>query len=93
MYIITNQHHTVLYTGVTSDLRGRIYKHKAKKYQNSFTSNYNCNKIVYYKFYSTITEAIAVEKQIKKRSRVYKEQLINEMNPQWNDLWEEIEKW
>jgi putative endonuclease len=90
VYIITNQHHTVLYTGVTSDLRGRIYKHRIKKYPNSFSANYNCSKIVYYKFYSTINEAIAAEKQIKKRRRVYKESLINEMNPDWKDLWEEI---
>lgn len=93
VYIITNQHHTVLYTGVTSDLRGRTYKHKTKKYPNSFSANYNCNKIVYYKFYPTIAEAIATEKQIKKRSRAYKEKLIHEMNPEWKDFWEEIEKW
>jgi putative endonuclease len=93
VYIITNKHHTVLYTGVTSDLRGRIYKHRTKKYSNSFTARYNCDKVVYYKFYSTITEAIAVEKQIKDRSRAYKEKLIKELNPEWKDLWEEIEKW
>ena len=92
VYIITNQHHTVLYTGVTSDLRGRIYKHKTKKYVESFSANYNCDKLIYYNFYSTIKEAIAAEKQIKKRSRTYKEKLINEMNPEWRDLWQEIKK-
>lgn len=90
VYIITNQHHTVLYTGVTSDLRGRIGKHRTKKYSNSFTARYNCDKVVYYKFYPTIVEAIAAEKQIKKRSRAYKEKLITEMNSGWKDLWEEI---
>jgi len=93
VYMMTNKYHTVLYTGVTSNLRNRILEHKTKKFSNSFTSKYNCNKIVYYCFYSRIEEAVAVEKQIKDRSRAYKEKLINEMNPEWRDLWEEIERW
>jgi len=93
VYIITNSHHTVLYTGVTSDLKGRIWEHQTKKYPVSFTAKYNCDKLVYYEFYSTITEAIAFEKSIKGRNRGYKEKLISDMNPLWRDLWEEIEKW
>jgi putative endonuclease len=59
VYIMTNKHHTVLYTGETSNLRNRVEEHKTKKFSNSFTSKYNCNKIVYYFFYSRIEEAIA----------------------------------
>ncbi|RFZ93054.1 GIY-YIG nuclease family protein [Mucilaginibacter conchicola] len=54
VYIITNKQHSVLYTGVTSDIIGRIYQHKNKIYPNSFTSKYNCDKLVYYFFYSHI---------------------------------------
>jgi putative endonuclease len=86
VYIMTNKHHTVLYTGVTSNLRNRVGEHKIKKFSASFASKYNCNKIVYYCFYSRIEEAIAV-KQIKDRSRAYKEKLINDMNSEWKDLW------
>ena len=93
VYIVTNHHHTTLYTGVTSDLKGRVLDHKAKKYPGSFTARYNCDKLVYYEFYSTITEAIAFEKAIKARKRKYKEALIAAMNPLWRDLWEDVEKW
>jgi len=93
VYIMTNKYHTVLYIGVTSNLRNRVLEHKTQKFSNSFASKYNCNKIVYYCFYSRIEEAIAVEKQIKDRGRAYKEKLIKEMNPEWKDLWKEIEKW
>jgi putative endonuclease len=91
VYMMTNKHNTVLYTGVTSNLRNRVLEHKTKKISNSFTSKYNCNKIVYYQFYSRIEEPIVPEEQIKDRNRVYKEKLINDMNPEWKDLWEEIE--
>ncbi len=93
VYIMTNKNNAVLYTGVTSNLQARVSEHKTKKHPQSFTAKYNCNKVVYYESYSMIEEAIAFEKQIKKRNRAYKEKLINEMNPQWNDLWEEIMKW
>ena len=48
VYILTNKHRTVLYTGVTSDLQKRIHQHKNKEFKNSFTANYNCDKLVYY---------------------------------------------
>ena len=90
---MTNKNYTVLYIGVTSNLRKRVWEHKTKKFPDSFTSKYHCIKIVYYYFYSRIEVAIAVEKQIKDRSRVYKERLITLMNPEWKDLWGEIENW
>jgi putative endonuclease len=61
VYIITNKLNKVLYTGVTSDIINRIWEHKNKTYPNSFTSKYNCDKLVYYLFYSHIEEAIAAE--------------------------------
>ena len=63
--LMTNKMHTVLYVGVSSDLTGRVWQHKNKFYPNSFTAKYNCDKLVYYFFYSRIEEAIAVENAIK----------------------------
>ena len=88
VYIITNQHQTVLYTGVTSDLRGRIYKHKTKKYVGSFSANYNCDKLIYYETFGRIEDAIAREKQLKKWNRAWKDELIKKINPEWKDLFE-----
>lgn len=76
VYIITNKNNTVLYTGVTSELRARIDQHKSKYYPNSFTAKYNCNKIVWYERFDYIEEAIAREKQIKAGNRMKKEELI-----------------
>ena len=88
--MVTNQHNTVIYTGVTSDLNGRIWEHKTKVFPKSFTAKYNCDKIVWYEVFPTIMEAIEREKQIKAGSRKKKEALINKLNPEWKDLWEEI---
>ncbi|HRP57663.1 GIY-YIG nuclease family protein [Agriterribacter sp.] len=93
VYIITNKHHTVLYTGVTSNLAARIRQHKEKKYPKSFSARYNTDKLIYYCFFPTIMEAIEEEKRIKAGSRAAKIRLIESMNPEWNDLWEEIKAW
>jgi len=90
VYIMTNKMHRVLYTGVTSDLIGRIWKHKNKVYPNSFTAKYNCDKLVYYYFYSHIEEAIAAEKAIQDGNRKNKIKLINSMNPEWVDLYDRL---
>lgn len=87
VYIITNQHHTVLYTGVTSDLYYRIQEHKLKIHPG-FTAKYNVCKLVYYEQYGDVNDAIAREKAIKGGSRKRKIDLINSMNPGWEDLWE-----
>ena len=91
VYIITNQYNKVLYTGVTSSLRARIWEHKTKFHPKSFTAKYNCNKIVWYETLPTIEEAIEREKQIKGGSRKDKDGLINNINPTWRDLWEDIQ--
>ena len=73
VYIITNARHTVLYTGVTSDLIDRIYQHKTKHHPGSLSAKYNCDKLVYYESYDTIEGAINAEKQIKAGSRQKKD--------------------
>ncbi len=93
VYIMTNKSNTTLYTGVTSDLQKRVWQHKNFIYPTSFTSRYKLTKLVYFEFYSRIEEAIAIEKQIKSGSRAKKEDLINSINPEWNDLYDEVEKW
>ncbi|HEV8082502.1 MAG TPA: GIY-YIG nuclease family protein [Chitinophagaceae bacterium] len=91
VYIITTQYNTVLYTGVTSALRARIFEHRTKFYPKSFTAKYNCNKIVWYQFFPSIEESIEREKQIKAGNRKAKVALINKLNPTWKDLWYEIQ--
>jgi putative endonuclease len=91
VYIITNENNTTLYTGVTSDLKLRIWQHKTNYFKTSFSSKYNLKKLVYCCFYNTIDEAILIEKKIKAGSRLKKEELINNMNPTWIDLYDNIE--
>jgi putative endonuclease len=86
VYILTNNNNSVLYTGVTSNLKDRIEQHKNKKHPDSFSARYNLNKLVYYEQFDTIGEAIIHEKKIKGGSRKKKLELINSTNPGWNDL-------
>lgn len=82
--------HSTLYVGVTSNIASRVSEHKQKVYPKSFTSRYNCVKLVYYRRFELIVEAIAEEKRIKGGSRKKKEDLINAMNADWKDLYDEI---
>ena len=91
VYITTNKSHSTLYTGVTSQLAIRATQHKEKVYPTSFTARYNADKLVYYEGFHRIEDAIAREKQIKAGSRKKKIQLIKSMNPEWNDLWAEVQ--
>ncbi len=91
VYIMSSPDKTALYTGVTSDLPGRIWEHQNKKYPGSFTSRYNCIMLVWYKRFESIEEAIAEEKRLKGGSRLKKEALINKMNPDWLDLSGDVE--
>jgi len=86
---MTNKRNTVLYTGVTNDLKRRIYEHKVKLV-NGFTKKYNINKLVYYEVFEDIENAILREKQIKNGSRQKKIDLINTMNKEWRDIYEEL---
>jgi putative endonuclease len=89
VYIVTNKRHGTLYTGVTSDLHGRIYQHKNKVVEG-FTAKYGCDKLVYYEQHETMESAILREKQIKAGTRQKKLELITSINPDWVDLYESI---
>ncbi|MDR0803651.1 MAG: GIY-YIG nuclease family protein [Rickettsiales bacterium] len=86
IYIMASKKNGTIYTGVTSNLVVRVFEHKNKIYPDSFTAKYNCNKLVYYEVFSTITGAIAREKQLKNWERGWKIQLIIKDNPNWDDL-------
>lgn len=86
VYIMTNAHNTVLYTGVTNNLMRRVGEHKAGK--SAFTRRYNVTKLVYYECGDDVNVAITREKQIKAGSRQKKIDLVNSMNPEWKDLYE-----
>ncbi len=92
-YITTNKNKTTLYTGATSDLIARIQQHQEGFFLNSFTKRYNVTILVWYELFHSIEEALAREKQIKGWTRVKKISLIESMNPEWKDLWEEVKQW
>ena len=81
---MTNKHNTVLYTGVTNNLRRRVVEHK-EKLITGFTSKYNVTKLIYAEEFTSPYNAIQREKQLKAGSRK-KIQLINSLNPHWDDL-------
>ena len=89
VYILTNYTNTVLYTGVTNNLRRRVYEHK-EKIADSFTKKYNINKLVYYEVFNDIKFAIEREKQIKGGSRKKKIELIDGLNKDWEDLYPKL---
>ena len=89
IYILTNERHTVLYTGVTNNLVRRVYEHK-EKFVKGFTERYNADILVYYEVAENAEAAISREKQIKAGSRKKKLDLIKSMNPSWRDLYDEL---
>ena len=89
VYILTNKRNNVLYTGVSGNLKARVYQHR-EKLVPGFTSCYNISKLVYYETAATPSAAIAREKQIKAGSRQKKIVLINGVNPQWRDLYDDL---
>ena len=89
VYILTNASNTVLYIGVTNNLVRRVWEHK-NKVVAGFTSQYQLNKLVYYECYTDIYNAIQREKVLKFWKRAWNERLINQSNPEWKDLYQEI---
>ena len=89
VYILFSKKNGTLYTGVTSDLKKRIWEHKSKII-DGFTSKYNVDKLGYYEICNDINSAISGEKQIKAGNRKNKINLITSMNPNWEDLYEKI---
>jgi putative endonuclease len=86
---MTNKHNTTLYTGVTNDLKRRVFEHK-EHLVKGFTDRYNLEKLVYFEVTSDIGAAILREKQIKNGSREKKIKLIESINPEWGDLAEDL---
>ena len=89
IYILFSQRNGTLYVGVTSDLVRRVYEHK-NNMTDGFTKEYGVDKLGYYELYGDIVSAIEREKQIKGGSRKKKIELIESLNPEWNDLYESI---
>jgi len=89
IYIMTNKWNRVLYTGVTNDLKRRVYEHR-EHFVEGFTKRYNIDKLVYYECCESVESAILREKQIKGGSRADKITLVESMNKQWNDLYVEL---
>ena len=85
VYMLTNQHHTTYYVGMTNNLERRVYEHK-NKLVSGFTSRYNLQKLVAYESTNDVQVAISREKQIKKWARAKKEAWVNRLNPEWLDL-------
>src|SRR6266699_3980466 len=85
VYIVTNEHDSVLYVGMTNDLARRISEHRASEIPG-FTSDYRCTKLIYYEHCTDVRDAIARVKQLKKWSRAKKVALIASLNPRWKDL-------
>ena len=86
---MTNEYNRVLYTGVTNNLKRRVYEHRTNA-EDGFTKKYNCKKLVWYEISGSIQNAIIQEKQIKKWKKEFKENLIDKFNPEWSDLYESI---
>ena len=86
VYIMANKPNGVIYIGVTDNIEERVKEHKLKIYPNSFTSRYNCDKLVYFEEFNNGDEALLREKQFKKWKRDWKIKCIEEMNPSWMDL-------
>lgn len=93
VYIMTNPQNNVLYIGVSSNLKIRVWQHRTKVDPDCFTAKYNCIKLVWFDDYPNIGDAIFREKQMKGGSRKKKIDLIIAMNPTWKDLWEVVGQW
>lgn len=89
VYILTNRRNGALYVGVTSDLVKRIWQHKGK-FVKGFTERYELDRLVWYEVHETMESAIQREKAIKFWKRSWKLRAINALNPEWNDLYQEI---
>ena len=91
VYILTNKGRTVLYTGVTNDLKARLYYHShPDALSKHFTTRYRCYYLIYFEHFNNINSAIQREKQIKGWSREKKNLMIKNFNPEWNFLNDEI---
>jgi putative endonuclease len=91
IYILASRRNGTLYTGVTSDLLKRVWQHK-QDLVAGFSKTYQTHLLVYYELHETMYDAIVREKQIKAGSRAKKLQLIESVNPEWLDQYDEMIK-
>ena len=89
VYVMANKRNGTIYIGVTSDLVRRAYEHR-NKLMKGFTSRYGLRMVVYYEVHQSILTALQRETSLKRWPRKWKLDLIESMNPQWRDLYEEI---
>jgi len=89
VYILCSKRNGTLYTGVTSDLIKRVYEHK-NKLADGFTKKYGVHRLIWYEMHDAAETAIPREKQIKKWNRAWKLEVIEQMNPDWKDLYDEL---
>ncbi len=89
VYLLANERNGTLYVGVTSNLVKRIWEHK-EKLADGFTKKYTINQLVWYEVHETMESAISREKAIKEWKRLWKLRLIEEANPEWTDLYDQI---
>lgn len=91
VYIMASYKNGSIYTGLTSDLTGRVWEHKNKVHPNSHTSRYNITRLVYYEQFEDIEAAIDREKLIKSKARAYRIKLIEKDNPNWSELYNTLD--
>jgi len=89
VYLLASEQNGTLYTGITSDLKKRIWEHK-NNIIKSFTKKYDVHNLVYYEIHGDVEQALLREKKIKKWRRTWKLKLIESMNPKWEDLYDEL---
>lgn len=89
VYILAKARNSTFYTGVTSNLSKRIWEHK-NEVADGFTQKYGIKQLVYYEVHENYEAAFKREKRLKRWNRPWKMRLIEEMNPEWKDLYEEI---
>ena len=85
VYILSNTSNSTIYVGVTNNLARRVWEHK-NHFVESFTKKYNVTKLIYYELFDNIFSALTREKQLKGWTRIKKDQLINAINPNWDEL-------
>lgn len=90
VYIMTNRERGVFYVGVTSDLIGRVWLHREQA-QDGFVKQYKLRRLVWFEAYEDVHAAIAQEKKLKRWRRQWKIDLIEKMNPDWRNLWYDLE--
>ena len=89
VYIMASKRNGTLYTGVTSNLSLRVWQHKTDEFEG-FTKKYGVHTLVWYEWHDNMVLAIKREKHMKKWNRAWKISLIEERNPQWRDLYDEL---